>query len=158
MYCYLLSLSSLLPSLGESRACQWHFSNCRSVQCIFPELLKVFLLYLMTVFSSTSHHSLFVYTRYSAQGQRGHYPDFTDQRNKVLHLAAISPEYAAEHVNRRRSSTPSAHILFFSVLLLLFPPIFPAALCPPNMISENDHSRAKCFCSNTFRYCSKQCE
>lgn len=46
-------------SLSESRSSQWHFSDCRSVQCIFPELLKAFLLYLMTVFSSTSHHSQF---------------------------------------------------------------------------------------------------
>lgn len=45
-------------SLSESRFSQWHFSNCGSVQCIFLELLKPLLLYLITMFSSTSYHLL----------------------------------------------------------------------------------------------------
>lgn len=59
-----------------------------------------------------------VYTRYSAQGYRGHYPSFTDQRNKGLHLAAISPEHAAEHV--KGEGPTHLQLTFYSLVCYCF--------------------------------------
>lgn len=147
MFCRTLTLPTLPCFTGWVQILQWHFSNCRSLQCIFLELLKILLLHLITMFSGTEYHLSLGIHQVLRTGGEGSFSPFYRQGNQGIEFGSDSPKACCRARDQEKDQHLfSSHFVLQHLVLLFFPLILPpATVCPPSSTAQNGHSRASTF-------------